>query len=111
MLSNDQGMTNDQTPMTDGRAGGPWSFGFGHSLVIGLWSLAIAPGLAEAHPVPRSEHDRNVTVTWRADGIFIKYRLEIDEYTLLTSVAKWIADQPGDTRKPIGPKEIANAYI
>ena len=97
--------------MTNGRACGPWSFGFGHSLVIGLWSLVIAPGLAEAHPVPRSEHDRNVTVTWRADGIFIKYRLEIDEYTLLTTVARWLADQPGDTRTPIGPKEIADAYI
>jgi len=98
--------------MTDGRAGGPWSLGSGHSLVIGIWSLVIlAPSLAEGHPVPRSEHDRNVTVTWRTDGVFVKYRLEIDEYTLLTSVARWLADQPGDTRKPIGPKEIAKAYI
>jgi ABC-type nickel/cobalt efflux system permease component RcnA len=43
--------------------------------------------------------------------VFVLYRLEIDEYTLLTSVAKWIADQPGDTRKPIGRKEIADAFI
>ena len=42
--------------------------------------------------------------------MFVQYRLEIDEYTLLTSVAAWIADQPGDTRKPIGPREIADAY-
>jgi nickel/cobalt exporter len=81
-------------------------------LVIGIWSLVILlPSAAQGHPVPRSEHDRNVTVTWRPDGVFVRYRLEIDEYTLLTSVARWIADQPGDARKPIGPKEIANAYI
>jgi ABC-type nickel/cobalt efflux system permease component RcnA len=73
--------------------------------------LVIFAGVADGHPVPRSEHDRNVTVTWRADGVFIKYRLEIDEYTLLTTVARWLADQPGDTRKPIGPKEIADEYI
>jgi ABC-type nickel/cobalt efflux system permease component RcnA len=72
---------------------------------------AIGNRQCHAHPVPRSEHDRNVTVNWRADGVFVKYRLEIDEYTLLTTVARWLADQPGDTRKPIGPKEIADAYI
>jgi ABC-type nickel/cobalt efflux system permease component RcnA len=84
------------------------------SLITVCWSsvlVLLAPAPARAHPVPRSEHDRNVTVTWRPDGVFVQYRLEIDEYTLLTSVAKWIADQPGDTRKPIGRKEVADAYI
>jgi ABC-type nickel/cobalt efflux system permease component RcnA len=82
--------------------------------LLGLWFVlqsAFCLPHSAGHPVPRSEHDRNVTVTWRPDGVFVKYRLEIDEYTLLTSVAAWIADQPGDTRKPIGPKEIAKAYI
>lgn len=73
--------------------------------------LLLAPGVGQAHPVPRGEHDRNVTVTWRPDGVFVQYRLEVDEYTLLTGVAAWLADQPGDTRKPIGRKEIADAYI
>ena len=110
-----RGMTRVQTPMTNEPARGRWSPGFGRSLVIGLWSLVILLGLTppttRAHPVPRGEHDRNVTVTWRPDGVFVQYRLEIDEYTLLTSVARWIADRPGDARKPIGRKEIADAYI
>ena len=84
------------------------------SLVTVYCSLAfllLAPRAGQAHPVPRGEHDRNVTVTWRPDGVFVQYRLEIDEYTLLTDVAGWIAGQPGDTRKPIGRKEIADAFI
>jgi nickel/cobalt transporter (NicO) family protein len=84
------------------------------SLITVYWSLSfflLVPTGAEGHPVPRSEHDRNLTVNWWPDGVFIQYRLEIDEYTLLTSVAKWIADQPGDTRKPVGRKEIAEAFI
>jgi nickel/cobalt transporter (NicO) family protein len=65
-----------------------------------------------AHPVPRSETDRNITVTWRPDGVFVQYRVEVDEYTLLTSVAQWVNDLPGDPRKkPIGPKEVAQAYM
>ena len=78
-----------------------------------LFILQSAIGIPQlsAHPVPRGEHDRNLTVTWRPDGVFVQYRLEIDEYTLLTGVAAWLADQPGDTRKPIGRKEIADAYM
>src|SRR4051794_1192102 len=76
--------------------------------LLALLSLSAPAG---GHPVPRSEHDRNVTATWRPDGVVVLYRLEIDEYTLLTSVARWIADQPGDTRKPVGRKEIADAFI
>jgi ABC-type nickel/cobalt efflux system permease component RcnA len=85
--------------------------------LIVLLALVLVPYSAfrvprcQAHPVPRSEHDRNVTVTWRPDGVHVLYRLEIDEYTLLTSVARWLADQPGDTRKPIGRKEIADEFI
>src|SRR5215207_1677425 len=79
-------------------------------LLFVLHSAFGLPHLA-AHPVPRVEHDRNVTVTWRPDGVFVQYRLEIDEYTLLTSVAAWLADQPGDTRKTIGRREIADAFI
>jgi len=69
-------------------------------LVIGH-SLGLGPPAARAHPVPRTEHDRNLTVTWRPDGVFVQYRLEIDEYTLLTSTAKWVNESataaPEDT--------------
>src|SRR5918995_7202223 len=68
MPPNDQGITKAQTPMSKRRSC-PSSFGFGPSLVIGHWSLVILLGLgpseARAHPVPRSEYDRNVTVEWR----------------------------------------------
>ncbi|HEX3149949.1 MAG TPA: hypothetical protein VHR66_17865, partial [Gemmataceae bacterium] len=64
-----------------------------------------------AHPVPKSETDRNVTVTWRPDGVYVQYRVEVDEFTLLTSVAQWVTDLPGDPKKkPVGPKEVAQAY-
>jgi ABC-type nickel/cobalt efflux system permease component RcnA len=106
-MTND-GMTNEASQARRGRAGLCSSFVIRHSSLL-LLLLAASP--SAAHPVPRSEHDRNVTVTWRADGVFVLYRLEIDEYTLLTSVARWLADQPGDTRKPIGRKEIAEAFI
>lgn len=84
---------------------------------IVLLALVLVPASAirvprcEAHPVPRGEHYRNVTVTWRPDGVFVQYRLEIDEYTLLTSTAAWVAGQPGDARKPMGRRDIANAFI
>lgn len=99
-------------PITD------WKWGPGEflrrpllvGLVFILQSAIFNPQLA-AHPVPRGEHDRNVTVTWRPDGVFVQYRLEIDEYTLLTSTARWIADQPGDTRRPVGRRDIADAFI
>ena len=83
------------------------------SLITVCCSLAfllLAAKAGQAHPVPRGEHDRNVTVTWRPDGVFVQYRLEVDEYTLLTSVAAWLADQPGHAPK-IGRKEIADAFI
>jgi hypothetical protein len=43
-MTNDQRMTNDECPMapTPNRLGRCyWSLGFGHSLVIGAWSLDI----------------------------------------------------------------------
>src|SRR4051794_24249424 len=110
MHGNDQGMTKDQSQMTKERRFGIRSFGLGHSLVILL--LGLFPLAAQAHPVPRSDTDRNVTVTWRPDGVFVQYRVEIDEFTLLTSVAQWVNDLPGDPKKkPVGPKEVAQAYM
>src|ERR687890_408664 len=95
--SNDEGMTKAEMSSDERRAPrfGIRSFGLRHSSLVILLGLIATP--AGAHPVPRGEHDRNVTVTWRPDGVFVQYRLEIDEYTLITSVARWIADQPGHT--------------
>jgi ABC-type nickel/cobalt efflux system permease component RcnA len=67
---------------------------------------------AHAHPIPRSEYDRNLTVTWRADGVHILYRLEIDEFTLLTTVGNPDSGFRLDpAKKRIGRKDIADAYI
>src|SRR5262245_10960858 len=116
MPSNDQGMTKPQTPMTAGGRLAPSTLGFGHSLGFGIWSLVIllgsCPAVARSHPVPKSEYDRNVTVEWRADGVYLLYRLEIDEYTLLTTVGNPANGFPLDPKKPrVGRKDVADAYI
>jgi nickel/cobalt transporter (NicO) family protein len=64
-----------------------------------------------AHPVPRSEYDRNVTVEWKADGVYVLYRVEIDEYTLLTTVGNPANGFPLDPNERIGRKDVAEAYI
>ena len=112
-------MTND--PMTNDQPNNSWRWMsecravHRHwSLVIGHWSLVILlaiPSGSEAHPVPRSEYDRNITVTWCADGVYILYRLEIDEFTLLTTVGNPEGGFRLDPTKRIGRKEIADAYI
>ena len=63
------------------------------------------------HPVPRSEYDRNVTVEWKPDGVYALYRVEIDEYTLLTTVGNPANGFPLDPQKRIGRKDVADAYI
>src|SRR5213083_2899679 len=97
-------MTNDQTVWSEPRGGGRWS------LVIGIWSLVILALPAQAHPVPKNELDRNVTVTWRADQVQVVYRLELDEYTLVTTVNP---DKgfPLDPKKGLGRQNLADAYI
>ena len=67
------------------------------ALLVILHSAFWVPHLL-AHPVPRGDYDRNVTVTWRADGVHILYRLEIDEYTLLTTVGNPKVSRQARTR-------------
>jgi len=64
-----------------------------------------------AHPVPRSEYDRNVSVTWRTDGVHVVYHLEIDEYTLLTTVGNPDNGFNLGPKKGLGRKDVADAYI
>src|SRR5215213_11029433 len=114
MTGNDQGMTEDQTPMSREGTDRPSTSGFGHSLVIGLWSLVIplvlSPPVARAHPIPRFEYDRNVTVEWRADAVHITYRVEIDLFTLLLTVGNPDNGFPVP-KGQFGPKDAARAYV
>ena len=73
--------------------------------------LGLGPSNAQAHPVPRSEYDRNITVEWRPDAVHVQYRLEIDEYTLLTTVANSPELFPLGAQKGVGRKHIADAYM
>jgi nickel/cobalt transporter (NicO) family protein len=78
--------------------------------VLLIMQSAIGNRQCQAHPVPRSEHDRNLTVTWRPDGVTVLYRLEIDQYTLLTTVGNPANGFPLDPKKRVGPKDFADAY-
>jgi nickel/cobalt transporter (NicO) family protein len=82
-------------------------------MVVGHWSLVIlllVPWRAEAHPVPRSEYDRNVTVEWRPDAVHVLYRVEIDQYTLLQTVGNPANGFPL-AKGRVGPKDVGDAYI
>src|SRR5204862_29739 len=50
-----------------------------YSLTLILAALAAAPALA--HPVPRRSHDRAIEVRPTPDGLVVRYRLEMDEWT------------------------------
>jgi len=82
-------------------------------LAVVLFTLysSLFTRTASAHPVPRSEYDRNVTVEWKADAVYVLYRLEIDEYTLLTTVANSPDTFPLGPKKAVGRKQVAEAYI
>jgi len=64
-----------------------------------------------AHPVPRSEYDRSIAVTWRTDSVLAVYHLEIDEYTLLTTVGNADNGFRLTPKKGLGRKDLADAYI
>jgi ABC-type nickel/cobalt efflux system permease component RcnA len=52
-----------------------------------------------------------VTVDWRADGVNVLYRVEIDEYTLLTTVGNPANGFPLPPGGRVGRKDVADAYI
>jgi ABC-type nickel/cobalt efflux system permease component RcnA len=80
------------------------------ALLVILHSAFCVPHL-HAHPVPRGDYDRNLTVTWRTDGVHILYRLEIDQFTLLRTVGKPENGFPLDPNKRFGQKDVGDAYI
>src|SRR5262249_9520670 len=73
--------------------------------------LLAFPFAAYAHPVPRSQYDRNLTIEWKADGVYVLYRVEIDQYTLLTTVGNPANGFSLDPSKRIGPQHVGDAYI
>jgi nickel/cobalt transporter (NicO) family protein len=64
-----------------------------------------------AHPVPKTEYDRNATVTWQLDAIQVLYRVEIDEFTLLKTVGDPANGFPLNPKKGLGRKDLGDAYI
>jgi ABC-type nickel/cobalt efflux system permease component RcnA len=46
-------------------------------LLLGSWLL---PSGADAHPVPRDNHDRTLLVRLTPEGVVVDYRLEVDEW-------------------------------
>lgn len=79
------------------------------ALVLSPHSSLLTPHCF-GHPVPRSEYDRNLTVEWRPDAVHVLYRVEIDEYTLLTTVGNPANGFPLAKGK-VGPKDVGEAYI
>src|SRR5262249_16600274 len=71
---------------------------------------AFAIPHSQAHPVPRSEYDRNITVEWKADGVYVTYRVEIDEYTLLTTVANPANGFPLYPQNRTAPQDVRAPY-
>lgn len=67
---------------------GPSFLRHGAALLLVLATLLALPLSANAHPVPRSNHDRTLVVLWTpnlADGqihVTVHYRLEVDELTV-----------------------------
>src|SRR5262245_64296986 len=97
-------------PATSGHchSRGHWSLITAH---CSLALLLLAPAIGRAHQVPRSEYDRNVTIKVRTDGVIIVYRVELDEYTLLTTVGNPANGFPLKPDGKIGRKDIAEAFI
>jgi nickel/cobalt transporter (NicO) family protein len=62
----------------------PWCL----SPLLALTAAVAAPALARAHPVPKENHDRTITVRLDRAGtdqllVTVAYRLEVDEWTVI----------------------------
>jgi nickel/cobalt exporter len=72
--------------------------------------LGVA-GSAYAHPVPRNEFDRNITVEINENGIDVLFRVEIDEFSLLLLVGDPENGFPLDFKRKFGRKEVGEAFL
>src|SRR5439155_6340232 len=62
-----------------------------------LFLLLASASPATAHPLPNTRYDRTVAVRVAADGVIVKYTLEVSQFTIWTDGAKLFT-----------PAEIAN---
>lgn len=57
-----------------------------HLVTLSFLCLLATARTATAHPVPREEYDRNITVEFRPDSVHIIYHVEFDSFTLFRDV-------------------------
>ncbi len=79
---------------------------------MGLAALvAMLPGVlsVRAHPVPRRSHDRTIEVCLTRDAVLVKYRLEVDEWTVVFEDLPAVADKV-DLSRLSKPQEFYDAY-
>jgi ABC-type nickel/cobalt efflux system permease component RcnA len=58
-----------------------------HRLALLVMAVLLAPGPAEAHPVPRDNHDRTLIVHLTPEAVIVDYRLELDAYRAVRDLA------------------------
>ena len=76
-----------------------------------LCALALSPAAARAHPVPKLEYDRNLTVELTPSAVRVAYRLEIDQYTLYHDVGRNDSGFPLDRSRKLSRQDFADAFI
>jgi ABC-type nickel/cobalt efflux system permease component RcnA len=77
-------------------------------LGLGFALLAYTPA-ADAHPVPRRNHDRTLIVRLTADRVIVEYRLEVDDWTVVFVDLPAVGDQVDLTRLT-KPREFYEAF-
>src|SRR4051794_25704523 len=69
--------------------------------------LSAAP--LAAHPVPRSFHDRTITVSLKPDAVVVEYVLEVDEWTVVFQDLPAVTEQV-DLAKLTKPDDFYRAF-
>ncbi len=85
--------------------------GLSFAAVLFTLHSSLFTSSAQAHQVPRSEYDRNVTVSVRDDGLVVVYRVDLDEFTLLQLVGNPVNGFPISKTGKIGRKDIFDAFV
>ena len=78
-------------------------------LSVVAWLLST--GVSSAHPVPKSEYDRNITVVVKADQVVVTYRLEIDPFTLFHDVGQNDSGFKLDQSRKLTLDDFARSFI
>ena len=78
--------------------------------LLGLLALlALAPA-ARAHPIPRNNHDRTITVRLTRDAVIVDYRLEVDEFTVVYVDLPAVSDKV-DLSTLKKPQDFHQAFV